>query len=128
MYLARQLGAWVDNAQRAVGYLVRIGSASLDEPRLPQRDQTGHRGVVAAQRLGQGDRTLERPLPLQGGIAVPGSEWRRNGFEDFQLLTVTVAASGQVADDRQGFPVQPDGFLVGVPVLGPGPRGGEVRN
>src|SRR5215472_5924926 len=112
MYLAPQPRAGADHAERAVGYLVRIGSASLDEPRRPQPDQADDRRVLAAQRLGQGERTLERPLHLRRGVAVPGGEWRPDGFEDFQFLAVAVAAGRQVSDDRQGFPVQPDGLLV----------------
>jgi len=101
MCLGTRLGAGVGEAQRAVGYLVCIGHASLDEPRRPQRDQAGHCQVLAAQRLGERDRALEGLLQLWGGIAVPGIEWRRHGLEDRQFLAVTVAASGQVTDDRQ---------------------------
>src|SRR5215471_44793 len=105
MCLSIQFGAGVGEAQRALGYLVAIGRASLDEPGRPQRDQAADRRVLTAQRLGQRDRTLERTVELGGSKAEPGSEWRGNRFEDFQLLTVTVTASRQVADDRQGFPV-----------------------
>jgi hypothetical protein len=128
MCLATQLGAGVSKAQRAAACLVGVAGASLDEPRRPQRDQAGDHRVLAAQRLGQGDGALQLLLELRRGIAIPGIERRRNSFEDSQLLAITVAASGQVTDDRQGFPVQPDCLLVGVPVLGPSPRGGQVGN
>ena len=44
-----QLGAGVDQGQRAGGRLVPISDAPLNELRRPERDQAGERGVFAAQ-------------------------------------------------------------------------------